>query len=196
MRNQRRAADQRLQVATTLKSNKIEPGSDASGTVKVSVGGRSVAERMSALAVDEAVLALGRWELPDFFEEFFPAREWQVVTHPGLGSLWNTEKFFDVSHSQKGFILGDAGLMVNSAVFRKDFKPLAFWNGSLTTDANGEAPFSFKAPDALTSYRVVAVAQNGAEQFGHHETQLQLARAASEPSLPEFLRRNEVLFRP
>lgn len=191
-------ADQRLQVTTTLKSNKIEPGSDASGIVKVSVGGRSVSGADVLLfAVDEAVLALGRWELPDFFEEFFPAREWQVVTHPGLGSLWNTEKFFDVSHSQKGFILGDAGLMVNSAVFRKDFKPLAFWNGSLTTDANGEAPFSFKAPDALTSYRVVAVAQNGAEQFGHHETQLQLAKKLQvEPSLPEFLRRgDEVLFR-
>lgn len=191
-------ADQRLQVATTLKSNKIEPGSDASGTVKVSAGGRSVSGADVLLfAVDEAVLALGRWELPDFFEEFFPAREWQVVTHPGLGRLWNTERPLDVSHSQKGFILGDAGLMVNSAVFRKDFKPLAFWNASLTTDANGEAPFSFKAPDALTSYRVVAVAQNGAAQFGHHETQLQLAKKLQvEPSLPEFLRRgDEVLFR-
>lgn len=191
-------ADQRLQVATVLKADRIEPGSDASGSVKVSAGGRPViGADILLFAVDEAVLALGRWQLPDFFEEFFPARRWQVVTHSGLGSLWNTEKLRDVSHSQKGFILGDAGPIVNSAVFRKDFKPLAFWNGSLMTDANGEAPFAFKAPDALTSYRVVAVVQNGAEQFGHHETQLQLAKKLQvEPALPEFLRRgDEVVLR-
>ena len=190
-------ADQRLEVVTNLRSKNLEPGADVSGVVKVSAAGRPVAgSDVLLFAVDEAVLALGRWELPDFFEQFFPPRNWEVVTHTGLGKLWDTLKLKSASHSQKGFILGDAGVPEYGGL-SKGFQAAGLWNASLTTDANGEVPFAFKAPDALTSYRVVTVAQKGVDQFGHSETQVQLAKKLQvEPALPEFLRRgDEVLLR-
>src|SRR5206468_11967518 len=65
----------------------------------------------------------------------------------------------------------------------------AFWNTSRRTNASGEVPFHFKAPEGLTSYRVVAVAQSGAEQFGNGHCELRLAkRLQVEPALPDFLR--------
>ena len=58
-------------------------------------------------------------------------------------------------------------------------------------------PFHFQAPDSLTRYRVVAIAQHEVEQFGAAETRVQLAKSLQvEPALPDFLRiGDEVLLR-
>ena len=170
--------DQHLQVVPTLANDNLEPGAMARGTVKVSAEGQPVAgAEVLVFAVDEAVLAYGRWQLPDFFQAFFPRREWQVTTRTALGKLWTPDKPTKLSHSQKGFILGDAGPLVANVTFRKDAKPLAFWKANLRTNARGEVPFEFAAPDGLTSYRVVAVAQNGVEQFGQGRAMLRLSRS-------------------
>ena len=56
--------------------------------------------------------------------------------------------------------------MPNVKNVRKEFRTLAFWQGSLHTDTNGKAVFDFTAPDNLTTYRVVAVGETKANQFG------------------------------
>jgi uncharacterized protein YfaS (alpha-2-macroglobulin family) len=181
---------QRLQVTASLNADVLEPGANVSGVVKVSAQDKPVAGADVLLfAVNEASLALGRWKLPDFDAIFHPARPWQVVTHSALGKLWAPNKPSELSHSQKGFILGDAGPRAEEVAFRKDFKALAFWNASMHANSKGEVPFHFKAPEGLTSYRVVAVAQNGAEQFGNGHCELRLAKKLQvEPVLPDFLR--------
>ncbi len=183
-------SSQRLQVTASLNADVLEPGSNVSGVVKVSAQDKPVAgAEVLLFAVDEATLALGRWKLPDFDAAFNPQRPWQVVTHSALGKVWAPDNPSELSHSQKGFILGDVGLGGEQIMFRKDFKPLAFWNASMRTNSNGEVPFHFKAPEGLTSYRVVAVAQNGAEQFGNGHCELRLAKKLQvEPALPDFLR--------
>jgi alpha-2-macroglobulin len=185
--------NQRLEVTPVLTSNVLEPGSKASGVIKVTSEGRPVAGAdVLAFAVDEAVLALGRWQLPDFFQTFFPRRGWKIGTSTALGGLWMPEKPPKLTHSQKGFILGDAGPVVANVTFRKDFKTLAFWKANMRSNANGEVPFEFTAPEGLTSYRVVAVAQNGADQFGHGHAVLRLKKPLQiEPVLPAFLRNDD-----
>ncbi len=188
----------RLRVVTSLAAEKTTPGANVAGTIKVSARGTPVAGAdVLIFAVDEAILALGRWELPDFEAAFFPLRSWEIETHSALGRLWNSQNPAALSHFQKGFILGDTGLGVGDTFFRKDFKALAFWNANVRTDANGEARFQFKAPDGLTSYRVVAVAQNGVDQFGNGHATVTLAKSLQvEPALPDFLRNgDEVLLR-
>ena len=49
---------------------------------------------------------------------------------------------------------------------RKDFRVLAFWLGSVTTDANGMASIDVKLPESLTTYRIMAVAGDKASRFG------------------------------
>ena len=73
---------------------------------------------------------------------------------------------------------------------RKELKTLAFWQGSLKTGKGGKAEFSFVAPDNLTTYRVVAVGQTKAHQFGGDAT---TTLKVSKPllintALPRFLR--------
>ncbi|MEY2490575.1 MAG: alpha-2-macroglobulin [Verrucomicrobiota bacterium] len=185
--------DQHLQVVPTFVNDSLEPGETARGTVKVSADGKPIAgAEVLVFAVDEAVLALGRWQLPDFFQAFFPRRQWQVTTRTALGKLWTPEKPEQLSHSQKGFILGDAGPLVADITFRRDAIPLAFWKADLRTTPNGEVPFEFKAPDGLTSYRLVAVAQKGVEQFGAGRAMLRLSKKLQvEPALPAFLRNGD-----
>ena len=189
-------SDQHLEVKPVLASDVFEPGAMISGVVKVSNQGRPVpGADLMLFAVDEAVLQLGRWKLPDFDETFFPRRAWEVETHCALGLLWTPEKPESLSHSQKGFIIGDGGPLLTEATVRKDFAPLAFWNARIATNAAGEAPFRFKAPDGLTSYRVVAVAQRGADQFGNGEKLLRLSKKLQiEPILPDFLRQSDELY--
>src|SRR5438046_10280940 len=61
--------------------------------------------------------------------------------------------------------------MSNVQNVRKEFRTLAFWQVSLKTGADGKARFEFTAPDNLTTYRIVAVGQTKANQFGGDATQ-------------------------
>ena len=49
---------------------------------------------------------------------------------------------------------------------RKDFRVLAFWLGSVVTDANGQATADVTLPESLTTYRIMAVAADKASRFG------------------------------
>ena len=106
------------------------------------------------------------------------------------------------SVTEKGFIIGgggedafaptNSGGSENSQTFRKDFRALAFWKTQVQTNADGEASFNFIAPDNLTSYHLVAIAQTKEHQFGQGETKLKVAkRLMIEPALTRFVRRGD-----
>jgi uncharacterized protein YfaS (alpha-2-macroglobulin family) len=185
-------ADRLLEVSTKLTRETVQPGDDVSGVVGVKSNGQPVAGADVLLfAVDNAVLELGKWKRPDLTHRFFPDRGFSLATSIALGQYVRADEGAELSQSQKGFIVGGGGLSGEDPIFpfRKIFKALAFWQPSALTNANGELPFQFKAPEGLTSYRVVAVVQNGAEQFGTAESRLRLAKSLQiEPALPEFLR--------
>src|SRR5207302_1190044 len=73
---------------------------------------------------------------------------------------------------------------------RKEFRTLAFWQGSLKTGADGKAKFEFSAPDNLTTYRIVAVGQTKSNQFGGDASQtVKVSKPLLiDPALPRFLR--------
>ncbi|HRQ37675.1 MAG TPA: alpha-2-macroglobulin family protein [Chloroflexota bacterium] len=55
---------------------------------------------------------------------------------------------------------------------RTNFDPLAVFAPTVQTDANGQAQISFKLPDNLTRYRLMAAAVAGERQFGAGESNL------------------------
>lgn len=71
---------------------------------------------------------------------------------------------------------------------RQNFSPLALFKPAVHTNADGRAGVTFKLPDNLTRYRIVALAAAGERQFGKGESTL-LARQPLmvRPSPPRFL---------
>ena len=71
---------------------------------------------------------------------------------------------------------------------RTDFNPLALFDPTVRTDANGNATLSVKLPDNLTRYRVMVIAVAGGTNFGSTEANLTARLPLMvRPSAPRFL---------
>jgi alpha-2-macroglobulin len=189
-----RRPDRELKVVPHLAGTTAKPGDMVSGEVFVTSQDKPVADvDLLVFAVDDAVLTLGDWKLPNIGSRFYPRNVFSVRTYEALhGYIENLAK---LSLTQKGFVIGDGGeeAISNSKNVRKEFRTLAFWQGSLKTGADGKVSFEFVAPDNLTTYRIVTVGQTKANQFGGDATQ---TVKISKPllidlALPRFLREGD-----
>ncbi len=126
---------------------------------------------------------------------FYPERPFRVVSFDALDGY--VDSIARPSLTEKGFVIGDGGgeEFGNVSVVRKEFRTLAFWQAGLKTNSEGKAPFQFKAPDNLTSYRIVAVGQTDQNQFGGSaEKTVKVSKPLLiEPALPRFLRDGDEL---
>ena len=78
---------------------------------------------------------------------------------------------------------------------RKDFRVLAFWLGSVTTDANGHASADVKLPESLTTYRIMAVSGDKASRFGSGESEIRINKPVMlKAAFPRFLARGDKAF--
>src|SRR5438093_3115442 len=189
-----RRPDRELKVAPHLANTTAKPGDVVRGEVLVTSQDKPVADAdLLVFAVDDAVLTLGDWKLPNIGSRFYPKNIFSVRTYEALhGYIENLAK---LSLTQKGFVIGDGGeeMISNVKNVRKEFRTLAYWQGSLKTGTDGRVTFEFVAPDNMTTYRVVAVGQTKANQFGADATQ---AVKISKPllidlALPRFLRNGD-----
>jgi uncharacterized protein YfaS (alpha-2-macroglobulin family) len=189
-----RSPDRELKIAPRLTSTTAKPGDVVRGEVLVTSQDKPVADAdLLVFAVDDAVLTLGDWKLPNIGAPFYPRNVFSVRTYEALhGYIENLAK---LSLTQKGFVIGDGGEEAISNVknVRKEFRTLAYWQGSLKTGADGKVSFEFVAPDNLTTYRIVAVGQTRINQFGGDATQ---TVKISKPllidlALPRFLREGD-----
>jgi hypothetical protein len=70
---------------------------------------------------------------------------------------------------------------------RSRFVNSAFWAPHLVTDEEGQARFSFTAPDNLTAFRVMAVAADDGTRFGSGEKRFTIKKPLlAKPVLPRF----------
>jgi len=167
-----RRPDRELKVAPHLASPTTKPGDAVRGEVLVTSQDKPVADvDLLVFAVDDAVLTLGDWKLPDIGARFYPRNVFSVRTYQALNGY--IENIAKLSLTQKGFVIGDGGeeQISNVKNVRKEFRTLAFWQSNLKTGGDGKVSFEFVAPDNLTTYRIVAVGQTKANQFGGDATQ-------------------------
>lgn len=185
-----RRPDRELKIESRLTNSKVKPGETVRGEVKITSESKAVPDvDLAVFAVDDAVLKLGDWKLPDLLAGFYPRNPFGVRSYQSLQNF--VEQVLTRTLTQKGFIIGDGGEdEINQKNVRKEFKTLAFWNGALKTNAEGKANFEFVAPDNLTTYRIVAVGQTKTNQFGSDaDTTLEVSKPLLiNPSLPRFLR--------
>jgi uncharacterized protein YfaS (alpha-2-macroglobulin family) len=186
-----RRPDRELKIEPHLASATAKPGETVRGGVSVTSENKPVPDvDLLVFAVDDAVLTLGDWKLPAIGARFYPRNPFSVRTYEALHGY--IDDLAKLSLTQKGFTIGDGGeeAVSNTKNVRKEFRTLAFWQGSLKTGTDGKVTFEFTAPDNLTTYRIVAVGQTKANQFGGDSTQtVKISKPLLiDPALPRFLR--------
>lgn len=178
-----------LAIALKPSQPEFRPGTPVSitATATDSAGQPLPNAELALWAVDEGILSLMTWQAPDPASFFHRPASLSVSTGLSLTRLLDEDpKALDFAN--KGFTIGGGGDDSAPAIpLRKDFKPVAFWNGNLRTAADGTVTVSFPAPDNLTEFRVLAVANEGAARFGSASTSFRINKPLMlEPALPRF----------
>ena len=169
---------------------------------------------VAVVVVDEAVLALTGYDVPDPLGVFYAPREAGVRDHHlrasvllgqspiegGGGPQFERQRGEDVlalpaaappAAMEMSLAMDKARPGPQEAApirTRTDFAALALFAGRLPTDAAGRATVKVKLPDSVTRYRVMAVAAAGAKHFGKGESTLTARLPIMvRPSPPRFL---------
>ncbi|MEO6052371.1 MAG: alpha-2-macroglobulin family protein [Chthoniobacterales bacterium] len=183
--------DLKIQIAT--EKPEYEPREIVHGKVMVTADDKPVNNaELTVYAVDDSILELGGWTLPELANTFFPDNSFGVVTYPSLKGY--VESFSAKNLTQKGYVVGGGGKDEFGSVkfTRHDFRPLILWLPSLKSNAQGTATFECTAPDNLTRFRVVALGQTAKNQFGSGDATFAVTKnLLIEPSLPRFLREGD-----
>jgi alpha-2-macroglobulin len=183
--------DWNLKIEPHLAALTAQPGEMIHGQLHVTSEGNAAPDTdLTVFVVDDAVLQLGGWQLPDLVASFYYQRPFGVKSYESLDPYQETITRQNLTH--KGFIIGDGGeeKVGNVANIRKELQTLAYWAGSLKTDNEGNAAFEFAAPDNLTTYRLVALGATKENRFGGDSgTTLKISKPVLiQAALPRFLR--------
>lgn len=185
--------DRPLDIKVGVERPQYEPRQTIKGDVRVTAAGRPVSGAdLTIYAVDDSILVLGRWGKPEPLQNFFPLRPHGVVTYTALSDY--TDGIHPSWLTTKGFVVGDGGeeALGNVSFVRKEFKPIILWEPSVITDTSGYAKFSAVAPDNLTRFRVVAVGQTTANQFGSGDATFEVTKnLLIDTALPRYLREGD-----
>jgi len=112
-------------------------------------------------AVDEALLQLSPNESWKLLDDMMGERPISVLTSTAQMQVVGKRHY-----GRKAVAAGGGGGGDLSQVNREDFRPMLLWKGRVTLDANGRARLAVPLSDSLSSFRLVAVASSGANQFG------------------------------
>ena len=159
------------------------PGDDASVTASVTdADGRPVAgASVTVYAVDDSFLLMTERALPDPLGDFYRPRGLKVESTLSLPDLLSENPELR-SFLNKGATGGGGGTGKRP---RSVFTPCPLWNDKLVTDAQGKVSTTFRLPDSLTRYRLVAVATHGPSRFGSGDATFEVEKELMiEPSLP------------
>lgn len=179
----------RLTVDVKPSKTDLKPGEEVSVDLEVKDRrGKPVATEIALYAVDEGVLSLVGYRTPDPIPVFGASRPLRVAT---LDSREALARIFDPvrglgldkgAHGGGGDVEGGTGV-------RRDFRASATFQPSILTGEDGKARTSFKLPDSLTTYRVMAVAVARDDRFGYGDKRIVTSRPLmARPAFPRFLR--------
>ena len=100
--------DRQLKIESHLASASVKPGENVHGELRVTSEAKPVADAdLAVFAVDDAVLKLGDWNLPNVLENFYPRNPFSVRNYQSLENY--VEEITERSLTQKGFIIGGGG---------------------------------------------------------------------------------------
>jgi uncharacterized protein YfaS (alpha-2-macroglobulin family) len=178
-------ASKRLTVAVTADRQEYRPANSA--TVRLDVkdaSGRGAASEVTLWAVDYGVLSLTAYRTPDVLGSVYVRKALQVLNADSRQRIIS-RRVLTPKGSTDG---GGGGADPGAGTLRKDFRVLAFWVGSVATDAQGRATVDVKLPESLTTYRIMAVAADRVSRFGSGDAEVRVNKPLTlKPAYPRFL---------
>lgn len=186
------ATPEHLEVEVRPAAEVYRPRDEVEVTVAVKRAGQAVSGAGVLLyAVDEAVLSLTGYETPDAFGTFYARHGHSVVT--GDGRIATLDR---APYLRKGALRGGGGGMAETGPeVRSRFVTTVTWQPDLETSADGTLVARFALPDNLTTFRLMAVADDGATGFGSAEREVRVTRPLIvRPALPRLLREGDAAF--
>jgi alpha-2-macroglobulin len=184
-----------LGIQITPSKRTFEPGEPIEVKLLVRDGlDRPVADgHLVFFAVDDGVLALTDYSRPDPHSTFFHEVPLNVQMGMTLDSLL-ADDLQDLQFTNKGYLIGGGGVEGPGIKLRTNFPGTLCWLPSVHTDATGQATLKFAAPDAITRYRLIAVAWAGGSQFGSAESAVTIQKPLLIiPSMAQFVRSGDKL---
>jgi len=178
-------ATKRLKVDVKANRDEFRPASKARIDVDVrDVNGKGTQSEVTLWAVDYGVLSLTDYQTPDVLGSIWLRKALQVANEDSRQRIVS-RRVLTPKGADEG---GGGGREEGPGMLRKDFRVLAFWLGSLTTDKNGKAKADVTLPDSLTTYRVMAVAGDKLSRFGWAQREIRINQPLMiTPSWPRFL---------
>ncbi len=175
-----------LNVAITANETTYEPGEEITVDLQLTdASGRGVAGEIAFSAADAGVLNLIGYTLPDPFDTFYGARPLGVNTAQSLANLVRQRNYGQKEEDEGGGGGDESGK--NNV--RKDFRPLAHWDPAIQTDNSGRARVTFKLPESLTTFRLMAVGLTGNNLYGAGAEDIVVTKPlVLAPALPRFAR--------
>lgn len=172
----------KLAVKVSADREEYRPANRAKITVAVAdAGGRPAASEVTLWAVDYGVLSLTDYRAPDVVRAVYQHKALQVMTEDSRQRIISRRVL-----TPKGAGEGGGGGL--EAGVRRDFRPTAFWLGSVETDSNGRATREVTLPESLTTYRIMAVAGDTASRFGSADTEIKVSKPVTLiAAFPRFL---------
>jgi uncharacterized protein YfaS (alpha-2-macroglobulin family) len=173
----------------SIDKTDFEPGQQVNGKIRVlAADGAPVRAEVALSAADEGILQLIAYQTPDPLTDFY--RAWGLGIDNG--SNWSRMARFDTTpvdfDGEEG---SDSGGTAEDRV-RSNFVASAYWAPAIVTDAHGEATFSFKAPDNLTAFRLMAVAADNGARFGSGDMRIRVRKdLLIAPIVPRFLLKDD-----
>ncbi|MEW6358755.1 MAG: MG2 domain-containing protein [Planctomycetota bacterium] len=183
----------RLNVAVTPDRETAAPGETLTVNLRVTdcqgVGRRA---EVAFIAADEGVLKLIGYQTPDPIAAIYASRALAVRTSETRRSILGRTRFDWLGKKGKGpgdgAELGEVASAFGGDVFRKTFLYTACYRPSIMTDADGRATVTFKLPDNLTRFRLMAVAVGEENLFGSGESAVTVKKPILlRSALPRFV---------
>ncbi|MES2095245.1 MAG: MG2 domain-containing protein [Pseudomonadota bacterium] len=156
---QRYAARDTARVDVTVKSPDGKPARTAD---------------VAFVAVDQALLQLAPNDSWDVLTAMMGDRPLSVLT-----STAQTQVVGKRHYGKKAVEAGGGGGGDLSGLNRENFQPVLLWKGKVALDANGHAQVPVPLNDALTSFKLVAIATDGPQLFGSGSADIRTAQDLS-----------------
>lgn len=186
-----RVDPERQRLTVNLQAHKPEyrPGEIVKLDLKVADNaGKPRRAEVSVFVVDEGVLSLSGYQLPDPLLAFTAPRPLRVETIEARETVARNFGLEPNQNENKGDTGGDGGEA------RSEMLTTAYFNPSIETDVNGKAHVEFKLPDNLGRFRIMALAVTEDDRYGKGQSSFNVNKLLMvRPALPRFLRAGDEL---
>ena len=152
----------KVDVKADKESYQIRQQAQVTIDVRLPDGKPAANAEIAVAAVDQALLELLPNRSWDLLHAMYQQRAWGVTTATAQMEIVGRRHY-----GRKAVAAGGGG---GAGLTRELLDTLLLWNPRVQLDANGQAKLTVPLNDALTRFKIVAIADSGLDRFGTGET--------------------------